>query len=169
MTFETPLEKPRKNEKRVGEDYLKKILESDEFFTTPKTLEGTNIFYFHNFGDYLKGFLISRQTLVLTNYKTVTYKMKVQEIRHDGKDVPVKDGQVEEFPGLSGLRRIIDKNELIGSLVRIVYIGRKKTGFGHSAKIFDVFKDVGVLRRKELRQDGSKRKCKKRKRAAASV
>lgn len=167
MPSQNQLSKPRKNEKRIGGDALKEVVESDEFYTMQKVSEGSEIFYFRAIGDYLKGFLITRQTLVLTHRKQVIYKMKAQEIRQDGEDVPVKDDQVVEFPGLKYLRRVIDKNELIGSLIRIVYIGREKTGLGHSAKVFDVFKDLGVISRKEIYQDGRKRKYKKRARRNA--
>jgi len=161
------LSKPRKGEQRIGGSALAEIVESDEFYTLQRISEGSDIFYFLALGDYVKGFLISRQTLVLYNRKQVVYKMKAQEIRQDGKDVPVKDDQVIEFPGLKYLRRVIDKNELIGSLVRIVYIGRQKTGLGHSAKVFDVFKDLGVFTRKESYQDGpNQRKSKSRKKPA---
>lgn len=157
MTSENQLEKPRKNEKRIGEDDLKKIIESDTFYSKQKIADGGDIFYFHELGDYLKGVLLSRQTAILTNYKTVTYKMEVREMRQDSKDVPVKDNQVVEFSGLKYLRRVIDKNELIGSTIRIVYVGRQRTGLGHSAKVFDVFKITGISSEKESYQDGSKR------------
>ena len=159
------LSKPRKGEKRIGESELREIVESDRFYNKPKILrfaEYSEIFYFYKIGDFLKGFLISRQTSTLTHYRQVTYKMKVQKMRQDGKDYPIKGDLVVEFPGLKYLQRNIDKNELIGSNIRIVYIGRKKTGLGHSAKIFDVFKDLGITSRKEIYQDGSKRKYKKR-------
>jgi len=162
VTSINKLSKPRKTEQRIDKSALEKIVESEGFYTTQKTSDGRDLFYFYEYGDYLKGFLISRQTGKFTNYKAVTYKMKVQEMRQDGADVPVEDGQIVEFPALKYLQRTIDKNELIGSLIRIVYIGRQKTGKGHSAKIFDVFKDVGVASRKEIYQDGSKRKYKKR-------
>ena len=162
MPSQNQLSKPGKNEERIGESDLKEVVESDGFYTMQKVSEGSEIFYFRAIGDYVKGFLISRQTIVLTHCRQVIYKMNVQAMRQDGEDVPVEDDQVVEFPGLKHLRRIIDKNELIGSLIRIVYIGREKTGLGHSAKVFDVFKDVGVTSRKESYQDGSKRKYKKR-------
>ena len=162
MPSTNQLSKPRKNEQRIGGPDLKEVVESDSFYTLQRISEGSDIFYFLALGDYVKGFLIRRQTLVLYNRKQVVYTMKAQEIRQDGKDIPVEDEQLIEFPGLKYLRRTLDKNELLGSLIRIVYIGRQKTGFGHSAKVFDVFKDVGVASRKEIYQDGSKRKYKKR-------
>lgn len=162
MTSHNRLSKPREDEKRIGGSALAEIIESDEFYTLQRISEGSDIFYFLALGDYVKGFLLSRQTLVLYNRKQVVYKMKAQEIRQDGNDIPIEGDQLIEFPGLKYLRRVIDKNELIGSLVRIVYIGREKTGLGHSAKVFDVFKDLGVISRKEVYQDGRKRKYKKR-------
>lgn len=168
MTSTNQLSKPRKNEQRIGESDLKEVVESDGFYTMQKVSEGSELFYFRAIGDYVKGFLVGRQTLVLTHRKQVVYKMKVQEMRQDGEDVPVQEGQVVEFPGLKHLRRIIDKNELVGCLIRVVYIGREKTGLGHSAKVFDVFKDLGVTSRKEVYQDGSKRKYKKRARRNAA-
>jgi len=151
-----------KNEERIGGSSLQKIIESDAFYTTQKTSKGRDFFYFHEYGDYLKGFILSKQSNAHIS-RSNSFRIKVTEMRRDGKDVAVEDEQVEEFFANYQLQRTIDKNELIGSLVRIVYIGRKKTGFGHSAKIYDVFKDVGVSRRKELRQDGTKRKYAKRK------
>jgi len=162
VTSTNQLSKPRKDEKRIGGSALKEVVESDEFYTMQKVSEGSELFYFRAIGDYVKGFLIARQTLVLTHRKQVVYKMKVQEMRQDGEDVPVEYNQIVEFPGLKHLRRVIDKNELIGSLIRVVYIGREKTGLGHSAKVFDVFKDLGVTSRKESYQNGSTRKYKKR-------
>jgi len=162
VTSTNQISKPRKNEERIGGSDLKEVLESDEFYTMQKVSEGSELFYFRAIGDYVKGFLIGRQTLVLTHRKQVVYRMKAQEIRQDGEDVPVEDDRFIEFPGLKYLRRVIDKNELIGSLIRVVYIGRQKTGLGHSAKVFDVFKDLGVTSRKEVYQDGRKRKYKKR-------
>jgi len=161
----TKLSKPAKNEKRVGESALKKVIESDLFYNKPKISEGGELFYFYTYGDYLKGFLLKRQTRDLTHYRQVTYKMKALEMRQDGEEVPIKypDGLIVEFPGLKYLRKIIDKNELLGSLVRIVYIGREKSGRGHSAKVFDVFKDVGVMSEKESYQSPPiKRKRKKK-------
>lgn len=162
MPSTNQLDKPRKGEERIGGSALKEIVESDEFYTIQKVSEGSDLFYFRAIGDYVRGFLLSRKTLVLTYRKQVIYKMKVQEMRQDGEDVPVEDDRIVEFPGLKYLRRVIDKNELIGSLIRIVYIGRQKTGLGHSAKVFEVFKDLGVTSRKESYQDGSKRGYKKR-------
>ncbi len=167
MTSQIQLEKPGKNEKRIGEDDLKKIIESDGFYTKDqaKTRSGTTFFYFHEYGDYLKGQLLSKMKSDDIK-RQASYRIKVEAMREDGGEVRVVEGQVEEFPGNRQLRRVIDKNELIGSTIRIVYIGREKTRFGHSAKIYDVFKITGISSERESRQDGSKRKYKKRARTS---
>jgi len=165
MTSETQLEKPGKNEKRIGEKDLKKVIESDTYYTKAKpvrTARGPiDFFYFHEYGDYLKGQLLSKVNNEDIK-RQASYQIRIEAMRRDGAEVPVVAGQVEEFPGNRQLQRVIDKNELIGSTIKIVYIGRQKTRFGHSAKIYDVFKIIGILSEKEIRQDGSKRKYKKR-------
>jgi len=92
-------------------------------------------------------------------------------MRRDGADVEICPGKepVEEFMGNKILQRLIDKNELIGSTVRIVFIGKKKTAFGHSAKIYDVFKVTGISQEREARQDGSKRRYKKHRKGSRAA
>ena len=157
------LTRPKKNEQRIGGKALKKLVESAAFYSNPRIIDGGDIFYFYKPGDFLKGFLLGRHTDTLTYYKKLLFKMKVLEMRQDGSDVEIKypPGRIVDFPGLKYLRKIIDKNELVGKLVRIVYIGREKSGMGHSAKVFDVFKDVGVMTEKESYQSAVTRKYKK--------
>ena len=158
------LKTPKKNEQRIGGKALRKIVESAAFYSNPRILDGGDIFYFYKPGDFIKGYLLSRHTETLTYYKQVMFKMMVHEMRQDGENIPIKypPGRIAEFPGLKYLRKIIDKNELVGCLVRIVYLGREKSGMGHSAKVFDVFKDVGVASAKESYQSAATRKYKKR-------
>ncbi|MBA7523270.1 hypothetical protein ES705_15393 [subsurface metagenome] len=166
----TQLEKPRKNEQRIGEEDLIKIIESDNYYTKDqaRTKTGTPFFYFHEYDDYLKGQLLSKQHHDDIK-RQASYRIRVEAMRHDGAEVPVVAGQVAEFPGNRQLQRVIDKNELIGSTIKIVYIGREKTRLGHSAKIYDVFKITGISKESESRQDGSKRKYKKRIRSKAPM
>ena len=161
MPSKIQLEKPSKNEQRVGEEDLKKAIESEAFYTTDKTRSGPDFFFFHYYGDYLKGQLLSKQKSYDIQ-RQPSYRIRVEAMRQDRVEVPVVEGQVVEFPGNKHLQRVIDKNELIGSTIRIVYIGRQKTRFGHSAKIYDVFKVTGIFKESERRQDGSTRKYKKR-------
>lgn len=161
MTSKIQLEKPHKNERRIGEESLKKIIETDTFYTKHFTPAGRDFFYFHDYGDYLKGQLLGKHSNAHIG-RSASYRIKVEAMRRGGVEVPVAEGHIEEFFANRILQRTIFKNELIGSTVRIVYIGRQKTAFSHSAKIFDVFKVTGVFTEKESYQDGSKRKYKKR-------
>jgi len=161
VTSKSALENPRKNERRIGAESLKKIVSSGAFYTKQFTPEGTDFFYFHDYGDFLKGQLLGKRSNAHI-CRGASYRIKVEAMRRDGAHVEVEEGQIEEFMGNKILQRLIDKNELIGSTVRIVFIGKQKTAFGHSAKIYDVFKITGVQKESESRQDGSKRKYKQR-------
>jgi len=165
------LEKPRKNEKRIGEKDLTKVIESDTYYTKAKpvrTARGPiDFFYFHEYGDHLKGQLLSKHNNEDIK-RQASYRIRVEAMRRDGAEVRVTKGQIEEFTGNRQLQRLLDKNELIGSTIRIVFIGRQKTKFSHSAKIYDVFKITGISSEKESRQDGSKRRYKTRQKARTS-
>ena len=156
------LAKPGKNEKPIGDEDLKKVTSSDAFYTTPRTPDHRNFFYFHDYGDYLKGFLLSKRSNVHIN-RSSSYLIRVTDMRRDGKDEAVQEGQVEEFFGNRHVQKAIDKNELIGSLVRIVYVGRQKTGWGHAAKIYRVFKDVGVFEEMEVSKNEPRPRKRRRK------
>lgn len=162
MTSENLLKNPRKNERRIGESSLIKVINSDTFYTKQVRPDGRDFFYFHDYGDYLKGQLLGKRSNVNIG-RGPSYLIRVEAMRRDGVDVDICPGKepVEEFFANKILQRTIEKNELIGSFVRIVYIGRQKTGFGHSAKIYDVFKVTGISQEREAKQDGSTRKYKK--------
>lgn len=110
------------------------------------------VFYFHNHGDYLLGFLRCKQTVQTAHYPFVTYVMKVLEARQDGCDMLVEGDLLVEFPGNVELRRLIDDNELIGSLVKIIYKGKK----GQHKK-YDVWKDTGTFYENKEQQYGKSR------------
>jgi len=171
VTSENLLEKPSENEKRIGEKDLTKIIESDLYYTKAKPVRTTrglvDFFYFHEYGDHLKGQLLSKHNNEDIK-RQASYRIRVETMRQDGAEVRVVAGQIAEFVGNRQLQRVIDKNELIGCTIRIVFIGRQKTRFSHSAKIYDVFKIVDIFSEKESKQDGSTRKYKKRKRARTS-
>jgi hypothetical protein len=116
------------------------------------------VFYFHNPGDYLLGYLLCKETVQTAHYPFTTYKMKVIEARQDGAKLIIEDDRVIEFPGNVELRRLIDDNELIGSLVKLLYKGKKG-----QYKKYDVFKDRGTFYPNEEQQYGRSRKKRKRK------
>ena len=117
------------------------------------------VFYFHQAGDYLLGYLLCKETVQTIHYPFITYKMKVIEARQDGCDLVVEEDQVVEFPGNVELRRLIDGNELIGSLVKLIYKGKKG-----QHKMYDVWKDKGTFYSDEEQKHGRSGKTRKRKR-----
>jgi len=136
MVTSQKLDKPRDNEKRVGETSLKNVLKSDRFLTIPMP------FVFCDYGDYLKGVLLSKHSNV-DIHRSNSYKIKAFEGRQAGADFESEEGQVEEFFANMRTQRIIDQHKLIGSSIRIVLVGQQKVKFhgGHAAKVYDIFED----------------------------
>lgn len=118
---------------------------------------GKGIFYFHQVGDCLFGFLLAKNKVDTTHYPFISYVMKVLEARQNGCDMIVEEDQVVEFPGNLELRVLIDDNELIGSLVKIVYKGKK----GQKKK-YEVWKDTGTFYSNKEPQYGKSRSRKNR-------
>jgi hypothetical protein len=133
------------------------------FVEVDKDGDTPGVFYFHNAGDYLFGYLLCKETVQTPHYPFITYKMKVIEARQDGQDLIIEEDQVTEFPGNIELRRIIDGHELIGSLVKLIYKGKKG-----QHKMYDVWKDRGTFYKNEEQKHG-RTKTKRRKRKPAGV
>lgn len=130
------------------------------FVEVDKDGDTKGVFYFHTPGDYLLGYLLCKETVQTAHYPFITYKIKVIEARQDGQDLIIEDDQVIEFPGNVELRRLIDDNELIGSLVKLLYKGKKG-----QYKKYEVFKDRGTFyQNEEQKHERTKRKRKKRSR-----
>ncbi len=149
------LTKPRKNEKLLGKRTLQKTVESPDFYTKAYTDDGRFFFYFNNLGDFVKGRLLGKRANADV-HRSNSYRMELCELNVNGKNVPVDYNEIVEFFANRQLQRTIDRNELIGSLVRIAYIGKKKTRFGHYQKVYAVYKDLGVASRKESFQNEGK-------------
>jgi len=133
--------------RQVDRARTEKIKQHEGFYTTPKTPEGRPFFVFSEYGDYLFGKLLAKRLNHHIN-RTNSYQIAVDEGKQNGKSFRVAPGQtrIEEFFANRQLQRIIVKNELVGSRIRIDYIGRLKSQFGgHAAKIYEVFKDFGAI------------------------
>ncbi len=174
----TPLDKPRDNEKRVDEASLKNLVSSDAFYTFPRTIDEKIFFTFCDYDDYLKGVLLSKHCNAYMN-RTCSYRIRVREGRQAGMDFVFEDEEVLEFFANWRVQRVIDQNKLIGSSIRIVFIGRQKTRFGgNPAKVYDIFiaKDTQEILQNEARpkkprtaRPGSGRERGRRTRASAKV
>ena len=116
------------------------------------------IFYFHQPGDFLYGFLLCKQTVETIHYPFRTYKIRALEGRQDGVDLKIaEDGEVIEIPANIVARRLIDDNDLIGSCVKIVFTGKKG-----QKKYYNVFKDKGIFLKDEEQKYGRTKKTRKK-------
>lgn len=122
--------------------------------------EDKRIFYFHTPGDFLYGYLLCKEKIETLHYPFSTYKIKAFKGVQDGVALIIEGDQVIEFPANMVLRRKIDDNELIGSLVRIVFQGKRG-----QKKDYKVFKDIGTFRVDEIEKRilAEKRRKKKKK------
>ena len=121
---------PRKNETEPSKALIDRITRSRTFEPFDKPTTGTEFFIFRCKGDFLEGKICGHA---------------IQNIRRSSS-FPIKldDGRVVEIFAGRLLHRIIMKNELVFSRVRIVYIGRQHTNFaGHQRKIYRVYKITG--------------------------
>lgn len=131
---------PRKGEKVLDKAELDKMIESPDFYTRAMTPEGNFFFYFHHTGDFVTGRLLSKRSNA-DIYRAVSYRMELWELHYEGKDVPVKAGEIVEFCGNRQLHRTIDRNHLMGDVVRVEFIGRQRTKYSHARKVYAVYLD----------------------------
>jgi len=107
--------------------------------------KGKGIFYFHTPDDFLYGFLLCKETVETVHYPFTTFKIKALEGRKDGIDLSIGEkGEVFEFPANIVPRRIINDNELIGRLVKIIFKGKRGR-----KKDYKVFVDSGTFYKNE--------------------
>ena len=120
---------PKNNETEIGGRVIDRIVSKRTFEPFLKPTIGAEFFVFRRPGDEIEG--IIGQPIV--NYQ-----------RNTSYPIKLDDGRTVEIFGNRLLHRIIQKNELEHSRVRIVYIGREQTGYGkHSRKIYRVYKVTG--------------------------
>jgi hypothetical protein len=147
--MESTLGKPRQGEIEAGERVTAGIVKSDRFFTKAFTPEGREFFIFAEYGDELIGELLHGSRSNHAINRTVSYKVTAYSAIQGGVKYEYPEGQIEEFFANKQLQRILRaaKNEgLVGKMIRIVYIGREKSGFGgHSAKVYRIFEIKGFI------------------------
>lgn len=144
----------KSNEIQVGKQITDRGRQSKRFYTEPVLAEsGREIFYFRQAGDYLKGILIGRTEKLFLYYSNRTYLIQVHEGRQEGVNFIVQDeDRIEEIIAYRDLRRIIEQNDLMHSVVRIVMIGKVRTHAGHFRFVWEVYKETGTFRSAEVRQ-----------------
>lgn len=171
MVTDDPLSKPQKGEEEIGRSFTQRIVNSDQFYTKHYTPSRREFFIFSEIGDFVKGILLGGARDNSHINRTKSYQIEAREIRQHGQDLAVIDGQVEEFFANRQLQRFFTRDKLAGKCIRIIYIGRVKSGWGgHSAKIYRVFIDKGIFQESEEEVYGPrKRKTKKRKSTALNT
>lgn len=146
-------------EKEVGQDLIEPQTQSKDF----RTVQEPEPFYFRQVGDYIKGQLIGESKIQYPYFKQKLYRIEVWEARQDGAVLPVPDGCIRDIPGYKWLQRLIKHCQLMHSIVRFVYIGRKKTSHGHCEYLFRAYKDTGTFKESEVEQNARERQKRKRK------
>lgn len=149
-------------EVEVGAQSTKRIVNSDQFYSKHYTPEGKEFFIFVRQGDYVKGILLPGGRDNSHINRTKSWRIKVWEARQNGKKRD-QYNEIEEFFANRQVQNYIKRYELERKCVRIVFIGRKKSGFGgRSAKVYRVYVDQGVFESKESEcYEPKRRKCKK--------
>lgn len=100
---------------------------------------GARFFIFRQRGDAIEGIIRS----AVQNFQ-----------RTNSYPIELDTGEIVEIFANKLLQRIIERNELIYSRVRIVYIGRQFVWGGHARKIYRVFKIKGVIT--QIREEATK-------------
>jgi hypothetical protein len=142
-------------DKEVGKDITERIVHSKYFRQPPLAQSGRPFFVFIRPGDFLKGELIGKSGNKAL-FRSTAYAVKVEAAKQGGEHIDVVDGQIEEFCGNAQVQRIIKNNQLMHSIIRIVYIGKFRMPKGlHPMKVYRVFKEVGFARSDERPQTSS--------------
>lgn len=171
MVTDDLFSKPVAGEVEIGRESTQRLVDSDQFYTKHFTPAGREFFIFAEIGDYLKGILLGGSRDNSHINRTKSYQIKAYEARQHGIYFAYEDGRIEEFFANRQLQRFISAHELARRCVRIVFIGRQKSGWGgHSAKVYRVFIDEGTFTEMESEcYEPNKRTRKSRKPASSTA
>lgn len=159
---------PMDGEVEVGQKSTQRIVKSDKFFSKVFTPSGREFFIFSEIGDFIKGILKAGSRDNSHLKRSRSYQIEAREIRQHGQDLAVGDGRIEEFFANRQVQRFFARDKLAGKCVRIVFIGREKSGFsGHSTKVYRVFVDKGIYTEQESECYGSNRRKTKRRKSTS--
>jgi hypothetical protein len=131
---------------------IDRIEQSRTFEPWNKPQIGSRFFIFKQKGDFIQGILGQP----ITNFQRAT-SYPIEQI---------EDGEVVEIFANRLLHRIFQKHELIGTCVRVVYIGRQYIFYGgHARKIYRVYKVKGTItQHRELVSDKTQKPKNKKRR-----
>lgn len=140
-------------DREVGKDITERLVHSKFYKQPPVAQSGRPYFVFVRPGDFLKGELIGK----FANREFMRYTaftVKVEEAKQGGEHWDILDtNHIEEFCANAQVQRIIKKNQLMHSIVKIVYIGKFRYPKAlHATKVYRVYKEVGFTRSDERPQ-----------------
>lgn len=122
------------SEIEIGKAKIDKITKSRQFEPDHREPPRNKYFIFRWQGDEITGFLGAP----ITNFR-----------RNTSYPIEKENGEIVEIFGNKILHETIRENELIGSKVRIVYIGRQQIPHCRPRKIYRVFKITGIFTESE--------------------
>jgi len=117
---------PKTGEIEIGKDRIDKTVGKRTFQYFDRPTVGDEFFIFRKIGDEVSGQITGH---AITNIR-----------RNSSYPLRLESGRVIEFFANKQLHGIIRDFDLIRSHVRIVYIGRNQTTWGHAAKVYRVYK-----------------------------
>lgn len=136
-------------DKEVGKDITERLTHSKFFYQAPLANSGKPFFVFAKPGDYLRGELIGRSGNKAL-FRSTAYAMQVEEAKQGGEVLDVVNNPVEEFCANAQVQRIIQKNQLMHAIVRIIYVGKfRPPKVLHAMKVYRVYKEIGTFHKNE--------------------
>lgn len=115
---------PKKGEREVGKATVDRIVAKPTFEYHDKPQVGAEFFIFREKGEAIEGVIIGR---AIANVR-----------RNSSYPIQLDDGRVVEVFANKTLHRQL--KECLFQRIRIVYIGREHTSWGHAKKIYRVYK-----------------------------
>lgn len=148
MRTKTSYRTKKPAETEIGKSKVDRIVESRQFEPEYREEPKREFRLFRWKGDQIEGILGAP----ITNFR-----------RNTSYPITLDDGRTVEIFGNKLLHELIRKHELIGSKVRIVYIGRQQIPRCRPRKIYRVFKITGVFTesKTELHAKPKKKRAKK--------
>jgi len=139
----------------VGKDITERLVHSKFFRQPPIAASGKPFFVFIRPGDFLKGELVGRSGNK-NLFRSTSFAIQVEEAKQGGEHLDIADGQIEEFCANAQVQRIIKSNQLLHSIIKIVYIGKFRYPRAlHPTKVYRVYKEFGYARSDERPQTSS--------------
>ncbi len=145
---------PQKNETELGKQTIDRIVKQRTFQPYDKPQLGSEFFIFKQPGDQIIGTIVGGP--IVNIQRSSSYAIELE------------DGKIVEIFANKLLHQIIKEGELLFSRVRIQFIGREHSCWGHARKIYRVYKIKGTYTQTEESVIVGGKKCRKKKKAQSA-